>query len=151
MPSLFEPAVQQQLIGRLATLTPDARAKWGKFTATQMVAHINDSARMAIGELVVAPKSNALLRTAFMRWLIIYVLPFPKSAPTAPELLMRVKGDPLKLDAERVLYKELLAKVTARQGAASWPEHPAFGPMTERDWGTLGYYHTDHHFKQFGI
>ncbi|MCX5755034.1 MAG: DUF1569 domain-containing protein [Gemmatimonadetes bacterium] len=151
MPSLFEPAVRDQCVSRIAKLTPDTPSKWGKFTATQMVAHLNESMRMAMGELAVAPKPTGLLRTAFVRWLIIYVLPFPKSAPTAPELLARGKSNAVELDAERALYKELLAKLAARQGSSTWPDHPAFGSMTEARWGALGAKHTDHHLRQFGI
>jgi hypothetical protein len=32
-----------------------------------------------------------------------------------------------------------------------WPEHPAFGRMSRRVWGVLGYRHLDHHFRQFGV
>ncbi len=31
------------------------------------------------------------------------------------------------------------------------PEHPAFGTMTARRWGAIGYRHTDHHLRQFGV
>ena len=150
MATLFEPAVQAQFIERLAKLTPGARPKWGKFTAPQMVAHLNDSMRMATGELTVKPRAGPF-RNAILRWLIIYVLPFPKSAPTAPELLARVKGDQIELDRERARFAEELARLTARRGTGEWPEHPAFGKMSENDWGALGAKHTSHHFKQFGI
>lgn len=151
MPSLFEPAVQTDLLNRLSRLTPDATAKWGKFTPVQMVAHLNDSFRMATGELAVNAKPGAFLRNPIVRWFIIHVAPFPKSAPTAPELLARGHGSGVALDGERTRFKEELAKVSARIGTASWPDHPAFGSMTERDWGVLGAKHIDHHFKQFGI
>jgi hypothetical protein len=32
-----------------------------------------------------------------------------------------------------------------------WAAHPAFGRMSHRAWGVLGYRHLDHHFRQFGI
>ena len=47
--------------------------------------------------------------------------------------------------------QQLLDKLAARKDAATWPDHPAFGSMTERDWGVLAYRHADHHFRQFGI
>lgn len=148
MPSIFEPGVADQFINRLATLAPDTPAKWGKFTATKMVAHVNDAMRMATGELPVKPKKTPF-KNAFMRWLIIYVAPFPKRAPTAPELLAR--GDSAEFASECETFRLGVAKVLARKNETRWPDHPAFGAMSRQDWGTLGYKHTDHHFRQFGI
>lgn len=151
MPSLFEHNVRDQLAARLATLTPETPAKWGKFTATKMVAHLNDSFRMATGDLPVKPKRSRL-SNAFGRWIGIYSpIPWPKGVPAAPELLARGNAESLQLDAERKTFKELLDKVWARKGAKQWPHHPLFGTMTEKDWGTLGSRHVNHHFTQFGI
>jgi len=33
---------------------------------------------------------------------------------------------------------------------ADAPDHPAFGRMNSRDWGTLVHRHVDHHLRQFG-
>ena len=92
-----------------------------------------------------------ILKTALVRWLVIHVMPFPKGAPTAPALLERGNTTQLAIDSERATFTALLDKLAARKGAASWPDHPAFGPMTEHDWGVLAYRHVDHHFRQFGI
>ena len=150
MNTIFDQAARDGFLARLANLTPDTPRRWGRFTAPRMVAHVNDSMRMALGELSVAPKKSPL-RTAFLRWLVIHVLPFPRSAPTAPELLVRGNDGAVRLDAERATFSELLAKLASREGSTAWPEHPAFGTMTGKDWGTLGYKHVNHHFKQFGI
>jgi hypothetical protein len=69
----------------VARLKPDTPARWGKFNAAQMVAHLNDAMRMASGELRIPPR-NTPLRYWAVRKMVIYVLPFPKGAPTAPEL-----------------------------------------------------------------
>ena len=66
---------------RADCLTVDSRAKWGKLTAPGMLAHLNDSFRMVTGELAVKPK-NLPIRYPPLRQLVVYVLPFPKSAPT---------------------------------------------------------------------
>ena len=47
MPTIFEPARQQELATRVKRLTPDAQARWGKFNSTRMLAHVNDALRMA--------------------------------------------------------------------------------------------------------
>ena len=151
MPTAFHPARRQELVTRFTALRPDTPARWGRFTALKMASHVNDAVRMAIGELDAPAKAPGLLKTAFVRWLVIHVMPFPKGAPTAPALLERGNTTPLQLDAERATFASLLDKVAAMQGGGAWPDHPAFGRMTERDWGVLVYRHIDHHFKQFGI
>jgi hypothetical protein len=148
MISIFEPSAREELVRRLATLSPDTAPRWGKFNATRMLSHVNDALRMATGELPVKPRKS-FLRNAIVRYLIIYVFPFPKGAPTAPELLAR--SDRAEFNAERAAFAELLAKVGSQGGRVAWPDHPAFGPMTRKDWGVIAFKHVHHHFTQFGI
>ena len=75
-----------------------------------MLAHLNDSYRMATGELKVKPK-NLPLRYTPIKQLIIYVLPFPKGAPTAPELIARCDG--AVLDDERRAFARLFDELGA--------------------------------------
>ena len=88
MTSFWDSDAREDICRRVERLTPDAAAQWGKFTAPKMLAHLNDAMRMASGELAVAPR-NTPLRFWPLKQLVIYVLPFPKGAPTAPELLAR--------------------------------------------------------------
>jgi len=115
-------------------------------TAPQMICHLADSAKMALGDLPVASK-RLPIRYPPLKQLIIYALPFPKSAPTAPELLARAPRE-WHLDVGELTA--LVDQLAARRGSASWPEHPAFGALTERAWGVLVYRHMDHHLRQFG-
>ena len=54
-----------------------------------MLAHLSESVRMALGELIVTTKGPVVLRLPPIRHAVIHWLPFPKGAPTAPELLAR--------------------------------------------------------------
>jgi len=85
---------------------------------------------------------------ALVKWIALYVLPFPRGAPTAPGLLGRV---PDAWDADLSRLRERIA--AAREPAPDEPlgEHPLFGRMSPRDWGVLLYKHCDHHFRQFGV
>jgi hypothetical protein len=125
MPSIFDSARQKELTGRLTML------------------------RMALADLPVRSKGPSFLSSSLGRYLVIHVLPWPKGAPTAPELLARC--DVAQFEVEKKLFGELVAKVGSRKDATDWPEHPAFGPMKRSDWGALGYRHVHHHFTQFGI
>jgi hypothetical protein len=138
---------------RLRRLEPSSPPRWGRLDAARLVAHLADAARLALGE-VDAPPQNAglsrLLRHAPLKQLFVYALPFPRHAPTVPALFVTRPGAwPDDLDA----LERLLERVAARAAEPSpaWPEHPYFGRLSTRAWGALGYRHTDHHLRQFGV
>jgi hypothetical protein len=131
---------------RVTRLKSDATPGWGKFTAPQMVCHVTDGLKMAMGEIAV-PSRKMPIRFFPLKQLIIYVLPFPKGAPTANELLERraaAWGD------EIAEFTRTLDRFAASGDRQAWPDHPAFGAMSKRTLGVLVYRHLDHHFKQFG-
>jgi len=146
MKSIWDDEARRELNDRVGTLAWDRSAEWGKFTAPKMICHLAESLRMAMGDLTVAPK-HLPIRYTPLKQLIIYVAPFPKGSPTAPELLARAPGDWAHDVAE---VQALLARAGSARTTDSWPEHPAFGKLTTRAWGVLIYRHMDHHLKQFG-
>jgi hypothetical protein len=147
--TMWQDDCRLELCDRVERLAPDAPARWGKFTAPKMLAHVVDGLRMALGELEVAPK-NLPLRYTPVKQLVIYWLPFPKGAPTAPELLSRVVAAE-GWTGEVGAFRDAVGRFAAAAGRPSWPDHPAFGRLSERDWGVLVYRHVDHHFTQFGV
>jgi hypothetical protein len=148
MKSFWDSSTRDEICRRVERLTPDARAQWGKFTAAQMLAHLNDAMRMANGDLTTASK-NSPLRRFPLKQLIVYVAPWPKGAPTAPELLARCQQADLK--QEQAEFKQIADRLATKSASERWPEHPAFGPLTHRAWGVLKYRHADHHLRQFGL
>jgi hypothetical protein len=145
MKSIWQDESRKELSDRVGGLAWDRRAQWGKFTAPKMVCHLADSLRMAMGDLPVKPK-HLPIRYSPLKQLIIYVAPFPKSAPTAPELLTREAGEWAKDIAD---LRGLLDRAAAMPTTEKWPEHPAFGALSRRAWGVLIYRHMDHHLRQF--
>lgn len=148
MPSVWDSIERTKLVERALTLTAATPAQWGRFDATRMLSHVNDGIRMALGDLAVARRPGPL-RLPPLKQLIIWVLPFPKGAPTAPELLAR--GSTAEFQAELSAFRTLVSSLEARQSQPTWPEHPAFGTMSRDAWGHLIHKHVDHHFKQFGV
>lgn len=148
MATAWDSAYRAELADRVTRLSADAKPRWGKFNATGMLAHVNDSYRMVLGDLYVKPK-NLPIRFPPLKQLIIYVAPFPKGAPTAPELLARCDG--ADLAEEQRSYVELLNRVAAITPETKLAPHPAFGVLTHRAYGVLIARHTDHHFRQFGL
>lgn len=100
-----------------------------------------------MGELPVKPR-RLPIRHPPLKQFIIYVMPFPKGAPTAPELVSRQATD---WAAEVEAIERAFDRLVVRDPAAPWQDHPAFGRMTHRAWGVLIYRHTDHHLRQFGV
>jgi hypothetical protein len=145
MPTLRNAADRAAILARLDRLTGAETPRWGRFTVPQMLAHMSDACRMALGELSVKPRGLPWLVRFPVKLLILHVLPFPKNAPTAAELVARTANP---LDAERAQLKQLIARL---EGQTRTQAHPLFGPMTPAEWGTLGYKHLDHHLRQFGV
>ncbi|MDQ3283552.1 MAG: DUF1569 domain-containing protein [Acidobacteriota bacterium] len=145
--TIFDPAARDEVVARIASVDGAMRPRWGKMNAQQMLAHLVESMRMATGE--VRPKSKKLpIRYTPLRQLIVYLLPFPKGAPTVPELM---PSDPRSVDENRAELQRLVREVSSRADHKDWPEHPAFGNLSRRGWGVLVYRHADHHLRQFGV
>jgi hypothetical protein len=147
MQTIWEPRARQELLGRLGSLKPESHPQWGRMNCKQMLAHLCDAMRMPLGEITIAAKASPL-RLKPVRHAVIYWFPFPKGAPTAPELIERQAED---WQAEADDLKHLLGRLAERHEQTSWPEHPIFGQMSQKDWGALAYKHIDHHFRQFGV
>ena len=149
MKSVWNAQDHGALRDRVQRLTPESSAQWGRMNAPQMVAHLTDAIRMASGELPTAPKNMPLLRYPPMKQLVLYCLPFPKGAPTAPELLARKPG------SGRWRSASFATSSTSSCAAGPLPRsrgrHPVFGRLSGKAWGTLVYRHMDHHLKQFGV
>jgi hypothetical protein len=56
--SIFDPAVLGQIQQRIRSLHPDAPRRWGRMTSAQMVCHLIDQLRIALGELPTRPVSG---------------------------------------------------------------------------------------------
>jgi hypothetical protein len=146
MSTVFRTEVRAVLVRRLDALTPQDTPRWGRMNAPQMLTHVAEQLRMALGELPVATK-NTPFRRFPLKQLIVYWLPWPRGVPTSPELIARM---PAGWDDDRAEVRALLDRCGSRGPVGPWPEHPAFGRLSGRAWGVLTYRHTDHHLRQFG-
>ncbi len=147
MKSLWNQQLYDEVVDRVARLTPDRQPLWGRMTCPQMVVHITDALAMYCGDIPGRVKRTPIayfpLKHAFL-----YLLPMPRNAPTARELKSRV---PNQWDAEMKLLHAALARFADQHTRSDWPRHPIFGRMSSRAYGVLAYKHTDHHLRQFGV
>ena len=148
MKSLWEDGTRRELLARARRLTPEHRARWGKFTVDRMLAHLVDAFRMGMGEIEVRPRKIPLLGTWPFNVLFIRLVGMPKNAPTVREIVQR---PPLTIEAELRELEAAMDRFAAQRNRKEWPVHPAFGKLSRRSWGVLGYVHTDHHLRQFGV
>jgi hypothetical protein len=87
MGSILNESDRAAICNRMRSLSASSTARWGRMNVTEMLQHLRRSARMTVGELEVASSNKRVFQVFPLKHLILYVLPFPKGAPTAPELL----------------------------------------------------------------
>ena len=147
MGSILNEADRAEIGRRMRSLSVSTTGRWGSMSVTDMLQHLALSARMTLGELSVPSANKRVFQMFPLKHLIIHVLPFPKGAPTAPELKPRISES---FEEERTALLELLERIGTGPREGAGPAHPLFGPMTWREWGLVTYKHADHHLRQFG-
>lgn len=147
MGSILNEADRAEIDRRMRSLSASSARRWGSLDVVGMLQHLRLSARMTVGELPVPSANKRVFQVFPLKHLILYVLPFPKGAPTAAELK---PSDAATFEEERAALLELLERIGTGPSEGTGPDHPLFGPLTWREWGVVTYKHADHHLKQFG-
>ena len=144
---MFDSDVRATFRQRIRTLQPDAQRQWGRMTAPQMVCHLSDQLRIALGHLPTAPIAGPL-RYPPMKQLVIDVLPWPRGRVQGPPEAFTSAPDQWERDVATLLA--LLDTFAASAGTPTWAPHPNFGRMSGPLWSRLTCRHFDHHLTQFG-
>jgi hypothetical protein len=142
---------REEILFRLREVRPESPRLWGRMSAHQMICHLSDSFRMAIGQKPVSRIGGAL-QQRMLRWVALYLpLRWPAGRiRTRPEIDQEAAGTPPSdFDADLAELEALFRMVTAEIRSVEWPPHPMFGPMSRADWLRWGYLHMDHHLRQF--
>ena len=149
MKSIFNSTDNQDLIERINKLSPDSKALWGKMNVNQMLAHLQEPIRVAVGDLNL---KQSLIGWLFGKWALKKLdgeKAFDQNMPTASEF--RIKHQP---DFVAELPKVIaLVSRYAKKGPSVITKmpHPFFGKMTIDQWDNLQWKHLDHHLRQFGV
>jgi hypothetical protein len=147
MKSLWNRHLYDEVVERVARLTPDRRPQWGRMTCPQMVVHVTDAFAMYCGDIEARVRRTPIQYFP-LKHALLYLLPMPKNVPTARELKSRVPGE---WDAEMERLRAALGHFADQHARIDWPLHPIFGKMSLHAYGVLAYKHLDHHLRQFGV
>ncbi|MAZ26371.1 MAG: hypothetical protein CL868_04740 [Cytophagaceae bacterium] len=144
MKNLHEQPTYNETVERIAQLTPQSTATWGKMNVGQMLCHCKKPFEVILGKKDFGFKPNILLQWLFKKS-IYNDKPWRKGMPTAKGFKVVEDKD---FDHEK---NELLMLIDAfRAQKAAEYNHPAFGNFTQEQCGQMQYKHLDHHLKQFG-
>jgi hypothetical protein len=119
-------------------------------SAHQMVCHLGDSFRMALGEKPASSASGLFQRTV-LKWTALYLpLRWPPGIRTMPEVDQELGGTrPAEFAADLANLEAQMERFT-RPDQRFAAAHPIFGRMSDRAWLRWAYLHMDHHLRQFG-
>src|SRR5208282_5258453 len=127
-------ADHQSIVERISALTLSDRRLWGKMSAHQMVCHLCDSYRVALGEKSASPADSFVSRTIVKFIALRLPMKWPKGVATRPEVEQGVGGTaPVEFEKDRAA---LLSLVDRYSKATFDPAivHPIFGRMSGGDW-----------------
>jgi len=141
-----------EIARRLASVRSDSVRRWGRMTAHQMVCHVADAFRMALGRKEVTPAAGLWQRTVVKGIALYLPLPWPAGIRTTGELDQEggVATPPTEFAADLAATAALLQAFPGEAATLARIRHPIFGGMSVADWLRWGYLHTDHHLRQFG-
>jgi len=144
-------AVKEEINKRLNQLNPETKALWGKMDATQMLTHMNDAFRIALGMKSAVNKSGFFAHYVTFP-VAVYMLPFwPKGEATADELDQQKLGSkPRDFYTELEFLLKMMDVFNEREEARLKP-HPMFGSLNKKQWRDLLVKHLHHHLSQFGV
>ncbi len=150
MKTLFDRGLADAIKARLAQLSVNRPAQWGKMSAAQAAAHCADALEVASGDR----HQPRMFVGRLIGWIIKPLAvgddkPLRKNSPTTPDLVIR---DDRNLEQEVArLCAQIERFVTAGPAGCTRHPHPFFGTLTPEEWANLQYKHLDHHLRQFGV
>jgi len=145
MPNLSVQRDRDAVVRRLRQLAPEATRRWGKMTVHQMLCHVSDQMRVALGDIP-SRDMGRWFTGQMARVVAIHTsIPWPRGVPTAPEMQT---AKPATWDDDIAACETLIARFGVERPTSA---HPAFGTLTAREWGILSAKHLHHHLTQFGV
>ncbi|SIT73544.1 DUF1569 domain-containing protein [Pontibacter indicus] len=150
MKTIFDKPTRDEIIIRIAAISADKSAQWGKMNVYQMVEHNTYWNGWMLGKDN-PTYSQTLLGKVFgrmaLRKMIKDAQPFDRNIPTSSQFKAKETGG--DLEAEKLIWISLTEAYESYDNPAFI--HDFFGKMTKEQVGILVYKHSDHHLRQFGV
>lgn len=149
MVSIFEQPDADAFIERINKLTPISQHIWGSMTVAQMLAHIQQPIRVALGEY--KPKRNfiGILFGRLAKKRLVNDKPFKQGLPTDDSFV--INNDRNFTDEKEKAISLINKLVAIGPSGVSKDKHPLFGKLSPDEWDKLTVKHLDHHLRQFGV
>ena len=137
----------KQIMQRIALLDEQSVRQWGTMSVSEMCWHCRQQL-----EFIVNPTPAKVLNTMYrfqpFKWLLIFAMPWPKEAPTAPSMNAK-KSKPVVESLAMEKAKLLAAFEAVLKKEDIKATHPLFGELGKHYWGRLIWKHLHHHLRQF--
>lgn len=149
MKTLFDPAINTEILERIEKLNSSSRPKWGKMNVAQMLAHLNLSLRVNFDEIELKKGLLGLFFSGITRRMLLGEKQYPKYLPAHKKVLAKEVSDFL---TEKINVKNSIEKYVSKgpNGISKKP-HYILGKITHEESALLTYKHIDHHLRQFGV
>jgi hypothetical protein len=149
MNSLFSREHAEEMIQRVAQLTPESQAQWGKMNVVQMLAHCSCTMEVARDQKHLKRAFIGYLLGGLMKKHFYNDVPTKKNSPTHPYF---IRNEELEFQAEQErLINHLRAFQAGGPEKCTKQQHAFFGKLSDDQWAMGMYKHTDHHLQQFGV
>jgi hypothetical protein len=149
MKTLFNIPDRNEVLDRLHGVRPESQCLWGRMSAHQMICHLSDSFRAALGEKKISQTTTLFKRTIY-KWVALW-FPFhwPHGIKTRPEMDQHQGGTPPSEFASDLAKLHILFDRFCTSHGEFAP-HATLGQMSRSERMRHAYLHMDHHLRQFG-
>ena len=149
MKTLLNHRTRGELLYRLSAVRQDSQRRWGSMSAHQMICHLSDSLRAALGEKYTSPSTSVFKRTILKPLALWAPIRWPHGFQTRPEIDQRQGGTPpVDFATDTKELRVLLDRFCSLGG--EFAPHAMFGQMSKAERMRYAYLHIDHHLRQFG-
>ena len=148
MRTLLNAHDRDELLERLADVRPNSQPLWGRMSAHQMICHLNDSLRAALGKKYISPSTSLIKRTILKRLALWAPIPWPHGFKTRPEMDQDQGGTPpVDFASDLAEFHILFEQFCTRED--EFAPHAMWGQMSKTERLRYAYLHIDHHLRQF--
>jgi hypothetical protein len=145
--NLFDPAVKNEITGRIHQLTAETTARWGRMNVSQMLAHVQVPIGVGLGTHKIPRTIIGFIFGPIAKKMLYNDKPFKHDLPTDRSFVMT--GKEKEFEKEKQSLLQMLSNFT-ENNLVDTP-HPFFGKMTKEQWSKGTWKHLDHHLRQFGV